>query len=217
MSEYKPTLKDIVSEMASDISGSTRKLGRQVSNSIKIKRDSTKKSVQKFGQRLPEYASSVRESTSLMSEEISDDLSYLYQNVKEFTKGFVHDGLEVLIFPYMMPSAHRLPSLEWAQKWRGSAWKHNEFFCTGHYQGSGCHGPSVVARPDVNQYGGIFGTLTGLGLTVAEGIGYWYIARKGYPNFLVLALPLATNVASGLYEYGAHVKQRLIERHSQRN
>lgn len=215
--DYKPTLVEIVSEMTRDIGRGIGNLGRRISNSVKSKKASANESVQGLGQRLPEYSRTAREIASDITGEIRTSLSESYHNVNEFMKGFVHDGLEVLIFPYIMPSAHRLDTLEWAQEWRGFSEKSHGWLCNGqHYQGGSYGGCGTRPRPDVNQSGGIFGTLTGLGLTIAEGIGYWYMARKGYPNVLVLALPLATNAASGLYEYGATIRQRLIERHSQR-
>ena len=215
--EYRPTLREIISEMGSDVARSIRRFGGQVATSVKTKKGSLEATTRVI-QDIPRYS---RSTLGIISDILSDmetSLLESYHTTKEFAKGFVHDGLEVLIFPYMVPSAHRLPRLEWAQEWREYSEYTHSWLCSGqHYQGGSFGGCRSKPRPDAKQYGGIFGTLTGLGLTVAEGIGYYYMARKGYPNLLVLALPVVTNTASGLYEYGVSVSQRLIQKHSQRS
>ena len=68
---------------------------------------------------------------------------------------------------------------------------------------------SVEEEPSSSMIiGGRLGTLlTG----ASQGLGYGYFCEKGHPE--VLLIPLVTNLASGLYEWYNHSKNKVIREH----
>jgi len=63
--------------------------------------------------------------------------------------------------------------------------------------------------------GGYTGTACGILADIGQLGGYYYVAKEGYPEFLLI--PVATNLASGIYEIGRKMyndaKQRVLEKH----
>lgn len=161
MPEYRPNLREIVSEMAKDVGGSIGAAGKRISH-----------------------------------------------NLSEFAIGFAHGGLEVSMLPYIVPSFYRINTLDDSQVLAKIGDGMESLLVFGNVTSWNTH-----PAPDSRGYGSFLGGLAGLGLTVAEAFGYWHLAREGYPTILALALPLATNAASGLYEHGANISKRLIEKH----
>jgi hypothetical protein len=63
--------------------------------------------------------------------------------------------------------------------------------------------------------GGITGVIGGLVADIGQVVGYGYAVKEDHPEFLLI--PVATNVASGVYEIGrkmyANARERVLEKH----
>lgn len=70
--------------------------------------------------------------------------------------------------------------------------------------------------PSVERFGSLIGAAIGVSAIIGQTVGYNYLATHDHPE--ALAIPIATNIVSGIYELGRKsyrsARQRLLERHS---
>jgi len=121
-----------------------------------------------------------------------DNIRETCNTIKEFSKTALGMGLTIVTAPYMIPTAVR--------KYRDVESSERKFEHPTHEQA---------------QYAGaITGFFGGIGMEIAQLAGYVYLRYHDHPE--VLAIPVATNVASGIYELGRSVcsnaSQRLKEK-----
>jgi len=120
-----------------------------------------------------------------------DNIKETFNTIEEFGKTAWRFGLFMVTTPYMLPTAVR------------------------NYRDGSSEGKLGNPKYEQAQYAGaLTGFFGGIGADVAQMAGYLYLDFNGHPE--VLAIPVATNVASGIYELGRSVcsnaRQRLKEK-----